>query len=153
MIDFPGLDARDVIGFSDDSHDYDSSIVGSDASMDDDSVTGAIAPMDAATTATGSTATTSNLAAPVLMRSLLYGDSEPIADSFPDTTVLFADISGFTAWSATRDPVEVFTLLENLYGAFDAIAQMWSVFKVETIGDCYGTFWPESGESYPRKVG
>jgi class 3 adenylate cyclase len=31
----------------------------------------------------------------------------------------------------------VFTLLETLYGAFDAIAKKRGVFKVETIGDCY----------------
>lgn len=28
--------------------------------------------------------------------------TEPIADHFPNTTVLFADIVGFTAWSSTR---------------------------------------------------
>jgi hypothetical protein len=31
-------------------------------------------------------------------------DSEPIADSFPEATVMFADIVGFTAWSSARDP-------------------------------------------------
>ena len=41
--------------------------------------------------------------------------SEPIADFFPNTTVLFADIAGFTAWSSTREPSQVFTLLETLY--------------------------------------
>jgi class 3 adenylate cyclase len=50
---------------------------------------------------------------------------------------MFADIAGFTAWSSVRDPKQVFTLLETLYGAFDAIAQKRGVFKVETIGDSY----------------
>ena len=31
------------------------------------------------------------------------------------------------------------TLLETLYGEFDEIATRRNVFKVETIGDCYGT--------------
>lgn len=31
-------------------------------------------------------------------------NAAPIADLFPHCTVLFADISGFTAWSSTRDP-------------------------------------------------
>jgi class 3 adenylate cyclase len=61
----------------------------------------------------------------------------PIADLFPETTVLFSDISGFTAWSAVREPRHVFTLLETIYGAFDAIAVKRGVFKVETIGDSY----------------
>jgi hypothetical protein len=33
--------------------------------------------------------------------------SKPIADLFPETTVLFADIAGFTAWSSTREPCQV----------------------------------------------
>jgi class 3 adenylate cyclase len=41
-------------------------------------------------------------------------DNAPIADRYPDCTVFFADIVGFTAWSSTRDPVEVFVLLEAL---------------------------------------
>jgi class 3 adenylate cyclase len=61
----------------------------------------------------------------------------PIADKFDNTTILFADIAGFTKWSSARLPQEVFELLEALYGAFDKIAQRRGVFKVETIGDCY----------------
>lgn len=64
-------------------------------------------------------------------------DGPPIADLFPNCTVLFADIAGFTAWSSTRDPAQVFTLLQNLYKAFDRVAMRRRVFKVETIGDSY----------------
>jgi hypothetical protein len=63
--------------------------------------------------------------------------SAPIADLFTNTTVMFGDIAGFTAWSSSRQPSEVFILLETLYGAFDKIAREIQVFKVETIGDCY----------------
>jgi hypothetical protein len=58
----------------------------------------------------------------------------PIAKLYPETTVMFADIKGFTEWSASREPTQVFHLLETLYGAFDQIAKMYGVFKVETIG-------------------
>jgi hypothetical protein len=61
--------------------------------------------------------------------------SKPIADLFPETTILFADISGFTAWSSVREPAQVFVLLETLFRAFDDIAKKRRVFKVET-----GTF-------------
>ena len=50
---------------------------------------------------------------------------------------VFADIAGFTAWSSVREPAQVFTLLESLYGAFDKIAHRRKVFKVETVGDSY----------------
>ena len=64
-------------------------------------------------------------------------DDKPIANLYPSCTVLFADLVGFTSWSAHHSPTEVFQLLETLYGSFDRIAKRRGVFKVETIGDCY----------------
>jgi hypothetical protein len=75
-------------------------------------------------------------------------ESKPIADLFPNTTVMFADIAGFTAWSSSREPSQVFTLLETLYQAFDDVAKRRRVFKVETIGDCYVAV---AGLPEPRK--
>ena len=63
--------------------------------------------------------------------------TKPIADLFPNSTIMFADIAGFTAWSSVREPSQVFTLLETVYQSFDAIAKRRKVFKVETVGDCY----------------
>jgi class 3 adenylate cyclase len=63
--------------------------------------------------------------------------SKPIAELFPQTTIMFGDISGFTAWSSSREPAQVFQLLETLYHSFDEIAKKRRVFKVETVGDCY----------------
>jgi hypothetical protein len=65
-----------------------------------------------------------------------YGN-QPIADLFPNCTVYFADIAGFTAWSSTREPAQVFMLLQAVYQAFDRLAKKRHVFKVETIGDSY----------------
>jgi hypothetical protein len=63
--------------------------------------------------------------------------AKPIADLFPHCTVLFADISGFSAWSSERAPEQIFTLFETIFQTFDKIARRRSVFKVETIGDSY----------------
>ena len=68
---------------------------------------------------------------------LVEDDSEPIAELFTDTTIMFGDIAGFTAWSSEREPTQVFLLLETIYRAFDSVAHRLGVFKVETIGDCY----------------
>jgi class 3 adenylate cyclase len=65
------------------------------------------------------------------------GDDDFIADHFPECTVMFADIAGFTQWSSTRDPANVFCLLQRVFREFDCIAQRLGIFKVETIGDCY----------------
>jgi len=63
--------------------------------------------------------------------------TKPIADLFPEATVFFGDLVGFTAWSSMREPSQVFTLLEAIYNEFDEIARRRRVFKVETVGDCY----------------
>jgi class 3 adenylate cyclase len=75
-------------------------------------------------------------------------NTKPIADLFPDATILFADIVGFTAWSSVREPTQVFILLETLFRAFDEIAKKRRVFKVETVGDCYVAV---TGLPNPRK--
>ncbi|CAB9522084.1 Receptor-type guanylate cyclase gcy [Seminavis robusta] len=64
-------------------------------------------------------------------------DTKPIADFFPETSILFGDIVGFTAWSSTREPSQVFKLLETIYHEFDRVANRRRIFKVETVGDCY----------------
>jgi hypothetical protein len=68
-------------------------------------------------------------------------ETKPIADLFPHCTVLFADISGFTAWSSEREPTQVFTLLQTIFQKFDHIARKRDVFKVETIGKCPHKAW------------
>ena len=51
---------------------------------------------------------------------------------------MFGDIAGFTAWSSTREPFQVFTLSETIYHEFDMIAKRRQVFKVEVVvGDFY----------------
>jgi Adenylate and Guanylate cyclase catalytic domain len=72
---------------------------------------------------------------------VIIQELKPRCDIYLTTTVLFADIMGFTNWSSstgsTRDPCDVFTVLETLYGSMDRLASRHRVFKVKTIGDCY----------------
>lgn len=56
--------------------------------------------------------------------------ASPLAQLYPECSVFFADIAGFTKWCSERTPTEVFTLLETIYGAFDKIARKKRVFKV-----------------------
>ncbi|KAL3756711.1 hypothetical protein ACHAWU_006726, partial [Discostella pseudostelligera] len=62
---------------------------------------------------------------------------DPIADLFPDTSIMFSDIVGFTKWSSEHSPAEVFQLLEQIFWEFDSLASLHNVFKLGTIGDCY----------------
>lgn len=67
---------------------------------------------------------------------LRRGESR-IADAYPDTTVLFADIAGFTAWAQQTDPARVVSLLDDLFSRLDALAAKHGVEKIKTIGDSY----------------
>ena len=44
--------------------------------------------------------------------------SKPIADLFPETTILFGDIVGFTAWSSVREPTQVRYRLRKIDSIF-----------------------------------
>lgn len=60
-----------------------------------------------------------------------------IADGFNDVTVLFADIVNFTELSATISPVKLVCLLNEIFSAFDNLAEKYSLEKIKTIGDAY----------------
>ena len=50
--------------------------------------------------------------------------SKPVAELFLESTIIFADIVGFTAWSSVREPAQVFTLLETIFAKFDKLAKV-----------------------------
>ena len=60
-----------------------------------------------------------------------------IADHFEDVTVLFADIVGFTQFSAGVNPEKVVVLLNEIFTDFDGIADNRGLEKIKTIGDAY----------------
>ncbi|MEG3894577.1 MULTISPECIES: adenylate/guanylate cyclase domain-containing protein [unclassified Microcoleus] len=60
-----------------------------------------------------------------------------IAEYFPEVTVLFADIVGFTALSAVMNPIELVELLNQIFSTFDTICDRHGLEKIKTIGDAY----------------
>jgi class 3 adenylate cyclase len=67
---------------------------------------------------------------------LKHGE-QSIADGFAEVTVLFADVVGFTAFSAQTPAAELVSLLNDLFSRFDAASQRHGIEKIKTIGDCY----------------
>ena len=60
-----------------------------------------------------------------------------IAESFDETTVLFADIVGFTHYTQTVNPTALITLLNSVFTQFDDLSQKHRAEKIKTIGDAY----------------
>jgi adenylate cyclase len=60
-----------------------------------------------------------------------------IADSFPDATILFADLVNFTALAGKCSPARIVDLLNTLFSAFDGLAKKLKLEKIKTIGDAY----------------
>jgi class 3 adenylate cyclase len=67
----------------------------------------------------------------------LKSGQRTIVDSFIDSTVLFADIVGFTRIAARQSPHRTVQLLNELFSGFDRIAETRELEKVKTIGDAY----------------
>jgi adenylate cyclase len=65
------------------------------------------------------------------------GIPEIIADSFPDVSVLFADIVGFTKFAPDVGPEQLVDLLNEIFTCFDTIADDRGLEKIKTIGDAY----------------
>ncbi len=67
----------------------------------------------------------------------LKAGESTIADHFPAVTVLFADIEGFTKMAAQVSPVELVKSLNEIFSAFDRLAEKHRLEKIKTIGDAY----------------
>jgi class 3 adenylate cyclase len=74
---------------------------------------------------------------PASIAARLKAGEEVIADAFPDVTVLFADLVDFTRRSQRTSPAQVVATLNELFSAFDRLAQRQGVEKIKTIGDAY----------------
>ena len=67
----------------------------------------------------------------------LKGHPSIIADSFEAVSVLFADIVGFTEFSARTSPKELVIVLNLIFSKFDQLAERHGLEKIKTIGDSY----------------
>jgi len=75
------------------------------------------------------------LPAPIAER-LKRGETS-IVEAFPDATVLFADLAGFTGLARAFSPERVVRLLDEIFSEFDQLAARHGLEKVKTIGDAY----------------
>jgi adenylate cyclase len=60
-----------------------------------------------------------------------------IADRFPDATILFSDLVGFTNLASKSSPGQIIEILNSLFSSFDELAKRLRLEKIKTIGDAY----------------
>jgi len=60
-----------------------------------------------------------------------------IVDTFGEVTVIFIDIVNFTQYSDNLKPSDLVYMLDDLFSAFDAVANKYQIEKIKTIGDAY----------------
>ena len=77
-----------------------------------------------------------NAIPPSIAARLKHGETR-IAEAYPATTVVFADIVGFTPWAQRTDPARVVALLDDLFTRFDTLAIDQGIEKIKTVGDAY----------------
>jgi guanylate cyclase len=76
-------------------------------------------------------------AIPAAIAARLRRGERRIADAYPATTILFADIVGFTPWAQRTAPDRVVAVLDDIFSAFDQLTEESGLEKVRTIGDGY----------------
>jgi adenylate cyclase len=74
---------------------------------------------------------------PAAIADRLKNGEDTIAESYPEVTVLFSDIVGFTEMSARIGAKQVVDMLNEVFGLLDELAEKHSIEKIKTIGDCY----------------
>lgn len=60
-----------------------------------------------------------------------------IADKYAETTVLFADLVGFTKLSSSMVPSMLVEIIDDIFCRFDLIIDKLGLEKIKTIGDSY----------------
>lgn len=74
---------------------------------------------------------------PAAIADRLRQNRTTIADRFEAATVLFADIVGFTEFSAALPPDQVVDWLNIIFSHFDRLCRQYQLEKIKTIGDAY----------------
>jgi PAS domain S-box-containing protein len=67
----------------------------------------------------------------------LKQNQHSIAERFEQATIMFADIVDFTGFSARISPSELVNFLNQVFSAFDELAEKHHLEKIKTIGDSY----------------
>lgn len=74
---------------------------------------------------------------PEKIANVLKGGRSLPARRFDECSVLFADIAGFTSFSATVSPERLVAILNDIFSCLDDLVDRYGLEKIKTIGDAY----------------
>jgi class 3 adenylate cyclase len=74
---------------------------------------------------------------PPIIADRLINNETFIADSYPNVSVLFMDLVGFTRIAAIIPPRHLIYLLNTIFSNADAVMEKHGLEKIKTIGDAY----------------
>ena len=91
---------------------------------------------------------------PEAIASELKNGRSTIADGFPEVTVMFADLVGFTSLADRFSPGELVEVLNEIFSEFDALTERHRLEKIKTIGDAYMVVGgiPMTDTNHPRAI-
>ena len=67
----------------------------------------------------------------------LKNGEKTIVDQFPEATVMFIDLVGFTPLFDQYKPAEIVHVLNRVFSALDKLSAKYGLEKIKTIGDAY----------------
>jgi class 3 adenylate cyclase/predicted hydrocarbon binding protein len=91
---------------------------------------------------------------PVKVADDLKRTGQTTPESFPDVTVLFSDLVGFTKLSSILDPKVLINELNDIFTAFDNVIEKNGCERMKTIGDAYLAVCgiPEANENHAENI-
>jgi adenylate cyclase len=78
-----------------------------------------------------------NILPPRVAERLKDGADSEIADAYPEASILFADMAGFTARASDTAPEELVRFLNSVYTRIDSLVERHGLEKIKTTGDAY----------------
>jgi adenylate cyclase len=78
-----------------------------------------------------------NILPPSVIERLKDKAGAEIADAFPQASILFADMAGFTARASDTAPDELVRFLNGVYTGIDTLVERHGLEKIKTTGDAY----------------
>jgi adenylate cyclase len=78
-----------------------------------------------------------NILPPSVAERLKERQGSKIADAYPEASILFTDMAGFTVRASDTTPEDLVAFLDSVYTKLDSLVEHHGLEKIKTTGDAY----------------